>query len=165
MFPSGDQTVTPKNQTVTLEFQVVTGGRYDVDVTLESPTSEVIYKQIKKQFDSTAVSIHRCNLQVGEEHPLPGMENHATVLTQMETVTKNIHKDLNSILDYQTHPRLQVAQGRKRAEDLNERVLWWSVSETVCILFIAIGQVFLLRNFFSEKKPRQRNYPLKTTTS
>uniref|UniRef100_A0A182MK29 GOLD domain-containing protein n=1 Tax=Anopheles culicifacies TaxID=139723 RepID=A0A182MK29_9DIPT len=170
-----------KNQTVTLEFQVVSGGRYDVDVTLESPTGEVIYKQIKTQFDSyqfiaAATGVYAVcfsnefstfshkiiyiDLQVGEEQPLPGMEDHTTVLTLMETSAQDIHKGLNAMLDYQTHHRLREAQGRKRAEDLNERVLWWAVIETACILFIAIGQVFLLRNFFSEKKPSQMNYSL-----
>jgi hypothetical protein len=31
---------------------VVTGGQYDVDVTLEGPTQEIVYSQIKTQFDS-----------------------------------------------------------------------------------------------------------------
>ena len=31
--------------------QVVTGGHYDVDVILTDPTRNVLYKQIKKQYD------------------------------------------------------------------------------------------------------------------
>ncbi|XP_035778765.1 transmembrane emp24 domain-containing protein 7-like [Anopheles albimanus] len=170
-----------KQQTATLEFQVVSGGRYDVDVTLESPTGEEIYRQIKTQFDSyqftaSATGIYTAcfsnefstfshkivymDFQVGEEQPLPGIEEHATVLTQLESSAQEIHKALNAILDYQTHHRLREAQGRKRAEDLNERVLWWSLTETIAILVIAIGQVLVLRNFFSEKKPSQMSYQL-----
>ena len=33
-------------------LQVVTGGHYDVDVVLQDPTRKVLYKQIKKQYDS-----------------------------------------------------------------------------------------------------------------
>lgn len=33
-------------------FQVITGGQYDVDVELMAPNKEIIYKQIKSQFDS-----------------------------------------------------------------------------------------------------------------
>ena len=33
-------------------MQVVTGGHYDVDVVLTDPTRNVLYKQIKKQYDS-----------------------------------------------------------------------------------------------------------------
>ncbi|VDN32332.1 unnamed protein product [Gongylonema pulchrum] len=35
-----------------LEFQVVTGGQYDVDLTLEDDRGKVLYKGIKKQYDS-----------------------------------------------------------------------------------------------------------------
>ncbi|XP_058468235.1 transmembrane emp24 domain-containing protein 7 [Malaya genurostris] len=168
-----------KNQTATLEFQVVTGGQYDVDVSLESPTKEILYRQVKTQFDSHQFTAqvtgiyaacfsnefstfsHKLiymDFQVGDEQALPGIDEHATVLTQLETSSQEIHKSLNAILDYQTHHRLREAQGRKRAEDLNERVLWWSLTETVAILVIAVGQVIVLRNFFSEKKPSQMSY-------
>jgi protein ERP2 len=75
----------------------------------------------------------------------------------MESSAQEIHKSVNSITDYQTHHRLREAQGRKRAEDLNERVMWWSVLETLTILIITVGQVFVLKNFFAEKKPSQMN--------
>ncbi|XP_055525186.1 transmembrane emp24 domain-containing protein 3 isoform X1 [Wyeomyia smithii] len=120
-----------KNQTATLEFQVVTGGQYDVDVSLESPTKEILYRQVKTQFDShqfvaeatgTYVACfsnefstfsHKLiymDFQVGDELPLPGIDEHTTVLTQLETSSQEIHKSLNAILDYQTHHRLREAQ-------------------------------------------------------
>lgn len=70
----------------------------------------------------------------------------------MESSAEEVHKHLNSILDYQTHHRLREAQGRKRAEDLNNRVLLWSVMETLTILIISVGQVYVLRTFFTERK-------------
>ena len=44
------------------------------------------------------------------------------------------------ILD-QTHHRLREATGRKRAEDLNERVMIWSMGQTAVFIVISIGQV------------------------
>lgn len=76
----------------------------------------------------------------------------------MESSINEVHESLKKVIDYQTHHRLQEAQGRKRAEDLNERVLWWSLLETVVIATIAIGQVVILRNFFAEKKPSMMSY-------
>lgn len=70
----------------------------------------------------------------------------------METTSVNIHSSLNSIIDAQTHYRLNEAKGRKRAEDLNTRVLHWSVGETLLIIVIGIGQVMILRNFFTDRK-------------
>lgn len=72
---------------------------------------------------------------------------------QLESSAQDIHNALSTIIDYQTHHRLRESQGRKRAEDLNERVLWWSVLETLAVITIALGQVFVLRNFFTEKRP------------
>lgn len=50
------------------------------------------------------------------------------------------------------------AQGRKRAEDLNERVLWWSIAETFAILAISVTQILVLRNFFTDRSPSQSRY-------
>lgn len=71
----------------------------------------------------------------------------------MESSAQDIHKALNTIVDFQTHHRLREAQSRKRAEDLNERVLCWSICETFAVLLISFGQVFVLKNFFTDKKP------------
>ena len=46
-------------------------------------------------------------------------------------------------------------QGRKRAEDLNERVMIWSVFVTIAIFCAVMGQVCVLKSWFSEKKPSQ----------
>ncbi|XP_043588534.1 transmembrane emp24 domain-containing protein 7-like [Bombus pyrosoma] len=159
-----------QNTTAMLEFQVVTGGQYDVDVILEAPNTEIIYKQIKTQFDSHQFTAsisgvykacfsnefstfsHKLvymDFRVGDQLPVG---EHVTVMTQMESSAEEVHKHLNSILDYQTHHRLREAQGRKRAEDLNTRVLLWSIMETLTILIISVGQVYVLRTFFTERK-------------
>lgn len=163
-----------KNDTAMLEFQVVTGGQYDVDVTLEAPNKEVIYKQIKTQFDSHQFSAamsgpykacfsnefstfsHKLvymDFRVGNQMPMAGLGDHATVMTQMESSVEEVYKHLNNILDYQTHHRLREAQGRKNAEDLNDHVLKWSIVETVTIVTICVLQVYILKTFFTERKP------------
>ncbi|KAF0766847.1 transmembrane emp24 domain-containing protein 3 [Aphis craccivora] len=168
-----------KNTSTTLEYQVVTGGQYDVDVIIESPTKEILYRQVKSQFDShTFVATvsgpyaicfsnefstfsHKLvymDLQVGEEDALPGIGEQVTVMTQMETTSQDIHEYLNKIIDYQTHHRLKEAQSRKRAEDLNHHVALWSATETIAILLVAIVQVFMLKRFFTEKSPTQIQY-------
>lgn len=62
----------------------------------------------------------------------------------MESSAQNIHEKLKVVDDYQTHHRLREATGRKQAEDLNERVLWWSLGQTAVLLAIGIGQVRVL---------------------
>lgn len=84
----------------------MTGGQYDVDVTLEAPNKEIIYKQVKTQFDSypfvpTMSGVYKVcfsnefstfshklvymDFQVGNELPLPGLGEHVTVMTQVGT--------------------------------------------------------------------------------
>ncbi|XP_075302578.1 transmembrane emp24 domain-containing protein 7 isoform X1 [Opisthocomus hoazin] len=91
----------------TLEFQVITGGHYDVDCRLEGPDGAVLYKEMKKQYDSFTFTASRngtykfCfsnefstfthktvyfDFQVGEDPPLFPSENRATALTQLVQV-------------------------------------------------------------------------------
>jgi len=77
---------------------------------------------------------------------------HLTAMTMMETSAQTIHEKLKVVDDYQTHHRLREATGRKQAEDLNERVLWWSLGQTAVLVVIGIGQVLVLRSFFTDKR-------------
>jgi protein ERP2 len=173
--------VIEEGKTSTVEFQVVTGGQYDVDVIIEGPQKNKpqktqLYKQVKKQYDSFTWTAdvtgeyracfsnefstfsHKLvyvDFQVGEEEPLPGVGDHLTAMTQMESSAQEVHENLNSVVDYQTHHRLRETQGRKRAEDLNERIMVWSAFVTVAIFVVGFGQVLVLKSFFSEKKPSQ----------
>lgn len=84
--------------------QVVTGGSYDVDVLVEDPTRETIYRQVKSQYDSHTFTTQKegtyafcfsnefstfshkliyMDIQVGDEMPLPGLGEHTTVMTQV----------------------------------------------------------------------------------
>eukprot|EP00795_Rhopilema_esculentum_P003792 gene3792-15076_t len=168
--------VIKKDTKCTLEFQVVTGGHYDVDVTLKDPQGKILYDQKKKQYDSHQFKAevegeyifcfgnefssfaHKTvylDFQAGEEPPiLASMGKEHTALTQIETSSSNIHEALKVVIDYQTHHRLREMTGREEAEYLNERVQYWSIGQTVLIILISLLQVFVLRNFFAEKRDR-----------
>lgn len=161
-----------KDVETTLEFQVVTGGHYDVDVVVEGPGREILYREVKQQygqfqfkpkaagtyqvcfsneFSTFSHKLVYMDLQVGAEAPLPGIGEHMTAMTQMESSSLKVHENLNNVLDYQTHHRLQEAKGRKRAEEINERVLYWAVGESIAIVGIGLAQVLILKNFFGDK--------------
>ncbi|KAM7337186.1 hypothetical protein ACRRTK_003305 [Alexandromys fortis] len=201
-----------------LDYQVITGGHYDVDCYVQDPLGNVIYRETKKQYDSFT---HRTEVkgvylfcfsnefstfshktvyfdfQVGDEPPiLPDMGNRVTALTQhlfrnyamylsapivktkvllqecigvvfsqlgrmsaerdMESACVTIHEALKTVIDSQTHYRLREAQDRARAEDLNSRVSYWSVGETIALFVVSFSQVLLLKSFFTEKRPVNR---------
>ena len=49
------------------------------------------------------------------------------------------------------HSTLDFA-GRSFAEDLNDRVQWWSLGQTTVIILVGIGQVLVLRSFFTDRR-------------
>ncbi|XP_041356479.1 transmembrane emp24 domain-containing protein 7-like isoform X1 [Gigantopelta aegis] len=160
----------------TLEFQVITGGQYDVDMELVAPNGQILYKDVKKQYDSFTWTADQTgvykfcfsnefstfshkvvyfDLEVGDEKPIVDeMEGnaHATAMTMMESGCVNIHESLRFIADGQTHYRLREAQGRVFAKHLRSGVMYWSIGQTAIILLVSIGQVFVLRGFFADKK-------------
>ncbi|MCP9259839.1 Transmembrane emp24 domain-containing protein 7, partial [Dirofilaria immitis] len=148
-----------------IEYQVVTGGQYDVDMTLQDKGGKILYKGVKKQYDSFSWKTesegtykvcfsnefstfsHKVvymDWQKGDEdHLLANVDkvtSRIVAMTQLEASASAIGDRLKLIDDYQTHHRLREATGRKRAEDLNERVLLWSLGQTAIIITLGIAQ-------------------------
>ncbi|XP_072173618.1 transmembrane emp24 domain-containing protein 3-like [Diadema setosum] len=165
-----------KDVKIILEYQVVTGGQYDVDAVLKSPSGAVVYKEKRKQYDTFTWTADQTGVVefcfsnefstfahktvyfdfvAGDDDPLiRDIGAHATALTQLETSCVTIHEALKAVINFQTHYRLREAKGRSRAEGLNQRVQLWSLGEFILILIIGIGEVIVLRSFFSVSKPR-----------
>ncbi|UJR30894.1 hypothetical protein I4U23_018404 [Adineta vaga] len=161
-----------------LEFQVVTGGNYDVDMEFKSPSGKIIYKEAKKQYDQIEKTADEEGVYVfcfsnefstishkviyidwkvdgDSEHEIKGENPQVAqgALTMIESKVNNIHENLEKTIDYQTHHRLREATGRARAEDLQERVQIWSLGQFILIIIVAIGTVLLLRSFFTDRRP------------
>jgi hypothetical protein len=156
-----------------VEFQVVTGGNYDVDMIMKSPRGKILYQDQKKQYDSFrhqaeeegiyevcfsnefSTFTHKVvffDWTVGDEAPLLAPSSPEKALTFLESAAQSIHDKLNKILDDQTHYRLREAQGRAHAEDLNERVQIWSIMQLAVVVVIGVLQVTLIRSFFSNRR-------------
>ncbi|KAF4082942.1 hypothetical protein AMELA_G00134380 [Ameiurus melas] len=155
-----------------VDYQVIAGGNYDVDCFVTDPMNNALYEERKKQYDSlthtTALkgvykicfsnefstfshkTVYLEFRSGDDERLLPGMKQ--TALTQMESTCLSIHEILKVVADTQTKYRLREAQDRLRAEDLNERVSYWSIGQSVIICVVSIGQVLMLKSFFKEKK-------------
>jgi hypothetical protein len=162
-----------KGVSTIVEFQVVTGGNYDVDMTMKAPSGKILYQDQKKQYDSFkhmaeeegiyevcfsnefSTYTHKVvfvDWQVGDEAPLISPGSPEKAMTFMESSVQSIHEKLNQILDDQTHYRLREAQGRAHAEDLHDRVQLWSVAQLIVIFLVAVMQITLIRSFFSNRR-------------
>ncbi|KAF8368103.1 hypothetical protein PRIPAC_85932 [Pristionchus pacificus] len=157
---------------VLFEFQVVTGGQYDVDLTVEDPHGKILYKGQKKQYDSInfktdspgeykacfsnefSTFSHKVvymDWQIGDGNSLhsgpkgaAAVAAHAQATSTLDTLATSIGDKLRVVDDYQTHHRLREATGRKRAEELNERVLIWSLGQTAIVVVIGVPSSLVL---------------------
>ena len=94
-----------------------------------------------------------------KEAPLPirggrGMDDGQYSMTMIESSAVQIHESLNAIIDYQTHHRLQEAKSRSLAENIFERVNYWSIGQTIIMLGMSFIQVFTLKRLFVDKRDR-----------
>lgn len=171
--------VIPKDKSFTIEYQVISGGKFDVDCHIASPSSKNLYKEQKQQYDvfshkaeeageyticfsnEFSTFAHKTvyfELDYDDESMnAPGVDEegaHATALTQLESSAYTIHEMLKHVSDYQTHHRMKERIGRELAEFLCDRVQNWSVGQTVIIIIVGFGQVYMLKKLFNKTPPR-----------
>jgi len=178
-----------RNVASSLEFQVVSGGNYDVDVELIGPNETPLYHSERKQYDIFSwTTTHRgeyrfCfsnefstfthklvyfHFMAGDEDQekkpvLTGPRQNPEHLTQMEQAALNIRESLTKAEDHQTHYRLREFQGRVFAEEIGTGVFYWSSGVTVAILLVGIAQIVVLRSMFSgDAASRRRQFVIPT---
>lgn len=163
-----------ENVQLTLEFQVVEGGKNDVDCKIEDPKQRVLYEVKKKNYDTyqTMTKIggeykicfsnefstftHKIvyfDLQVGEDDDArlwdPEADKKDLALQQTEMSTVTVYNKLKSIIDYQTHHRLKEVSERHFAEGLRDRVQLWSLLQFIIMITVSLVQVLIVRSFFN----------------
>lgn len=154
-------------------YKVLRGGNTDVDAWILSPNGKVMYKAEQKKedkvlFDSSYGDYQFCfgnqfstfskklvyfdvrkeqidNLAVEAGNKIP------TVKSAAESTCDNIHEVMSLVVDYQRDYRLKEVVGRYVADHINIGVTWWSIGQTLVIMVIGFGQVFILKTFFTEK--------------
>ncbi|XP_050406593.2 transmembrane emp24 domain-containing protein 3 [Patella vulgata] len=163
-----------ESQEIIFEYKVIRGGKLDVDAKVISPNGKILYKQRQKQFDTFELepqngefkfcfsnefstishkviffSIRPKNVkslsgQLGLKVP--------TVKSASETSMDNINEYMTAVVDFQRIYRLKEAIGRHLGENLGQRVMWWSVFQTIIIVSTGFGQVLILKFLFTEKR-------------
>ncbi|XP_060708832.1 transmembrane emp24 domain-containing protein 3-like [Hemiscyllium ocellatum] len=155
-------------------FQVVAGGHYDVDCFIEDPRRRMIYRKHKIRQDSLAVKVELSgvysfcfgnqfstfshkkiyfHLEVGEEIPIfATAEGKDSALTQLEASCLSIHTALRSVMNMQTQQRVQALIDHLHAEDMNSHIIYWASSETIILFLVTVGQVIILKRFFTDKR-------------
>lgn len=90
---------------------------------------------------------------IGDEGKMITLDDASTApMTQLETSIVNIYDAMKVVELYQNHHRIREANGRLVAQSLNEKVMMWSLGQSLVVLVMGIVQVYVLRQFFAEKK-------------
>ncbi len=156
------------------EYSVIKGGQNDVDVSVESPNGKILYKETKQKSDlfrfisghgiftfcfsnefstfTHKVVYFDVHLETMDTLPVVMGDNRPTANTHMEDSMEVIHQSSLKVMDVQTEYRLNEARGRHQAEDLNHGVQIWSIGQAIVILCAGMGQVLVLKTFFTEKR-------------
>ncbi|ESO05884.1 hypothetical protein HELRODRAFT_159966 [Helobdella robusta] len=158
------------------EFRVLRGGNYDIDVLVESPSGKEIYNQVRKtndhimfqiswgtfkfcfsnQFSTITHKIVYFEIRPEDHKPLAveGGRKGPSANTQVEESMEVIHSMATKIMEHQMKYRLSEARGRNEADLLNEHVQTYSIIQAVIILVVGLGELFILKMFFTEKRPK-----------
>ncbi|BHF83681.1 Transmembrane emp24 domain-containing protein 7 [Sparganum proliferum] len=161
-----------------IEFQVISGGNFDVDVTMRDPKNKVV-KAFKREqynyfdyepkmngdyqlcfsneFSSFTHKVVYFSWETSEDHVDADEAETAAPLTKMDNSLLAIQENLRQAEKFQTRNRLQEEASRNFIEDLNDRVTWGSIAQACIIVVVAVGQVYLLRSLFKDPVHHKRS--------
>lgn len=156
-----------------LVYKVLRGGNNDINVEILSPNGKVVYSADRKtedkvlfyssfgeyqvcfdnEFSTFSHKVVYFDLRKEEIDNLAveAGNNVPTVKTAAESSCDNIHEVMTMVVDYQRDYRLKEVMGRYLADVVNSGVMWWSVGQTIIVMVIGFGQVFILKTFFTER--------------
>lgn len=161
-----------------IDFKVLKGGNLDIDVEIRSPKGKILYRDFRRKHDTLPLEVsvgiftfcfsnafssltHKVvhfNLRPSEmdtralAREVDSAAVRPGVNTMVDQMMETIHAFTTKVMQYQTVYRLNEAQGRYIAETLNWRVTWWSTVQALIIMATGLGQLFVLKRFFTDRR-------------
>ncbi|KAF0982833.1 hypothetical protein FDP41_010812 [Naegleria fowleri] len=141
--------VKKPNAKVLLQFQVSSGGYLDIDLTISSPNGVLVHEskgETEGKYTFTAVETVTFEIHVGDL-----FDPNLTKLDEKDPIVKSVLRlteGLSEIQQEQKFYRTREESHRDLAETTNTKVMFWGIAEMIGIVVMAVGQVFVLRQFF-----------------
>ncbi|XP_064600243.1 transmembrane emp24 domain-containing protein eca-like isoform X2 [Liolophura sinensis] len=102
-------------------------------------------------FSSGQLRVH-LDIQVGE-HAVDYQQIQAKdKLSELQLRVRQLLDQVEQITKEQNYQRYREERFRQTSESTNQRVLWWSISQTVILLVTGFWQMKHLKSFFEAKK-------------
>jgi len=163
-----------RGEKVVSSFNVAAGGFLDIDIKVFGPDNKIIYEADREkegsfQFIATQSGEHRLcfgnqmstvtgktvsfHLYVGNalaQHHAAKKEH----LTPLEGSILKLSENLHQVRDSQEYIKVRERACRSTSESTNERVMWWSIVESLALVMMAVFQIYWLRRFFERKQTK-----------
>jgi len=102
-------------------------------------------------FAGGKIRVH-LNIQIGE-HTINYSEVAAKdKLTELQLRVRQLLDQMEQVTKEQSYQRIRESRFRTTSESTNNRVLWWSVGQTVVLVVAGLWQMRHLKGFFEAKK-------------
>ncbi|CAI2732917.1 unnamed protein product [Schistosoma spindalis] len=168
-----------------LEFNVISGGNYDVDMRLEDPHRKIIKllhrsSSDKVNIDVAVEGIYKVcfsNYFSSISHKIVSMTwrnsssnpsestSFSGVSTQISGSLYNLHSSVSKATTQQFESRILLTRSYSNAIFLYNRVLYWSIGQALIIILFGIGQVLVMRSFFSSPSNQRSTKPIPMSTT
>ncbi|CAH8821599.1 unnamed protein product [Trichobilharzia szidati] len=178
----------PASKQYVFSYHVIHGGQNDVDIKIKDPRQQVVsnvergtedditFKTastngtysfcFSNEFSSISHKLIYFEIRPEDYETLAeeaGLPVYPTVMSLLESVVEVLHHFLSRAESLEIELKNRDYGDFLVAEDLNAAVFVWSVIITVVVVVTTLGQVTILKNFFSEKKvayssPMTANY-------
>ncbi|CAH8626548.1 unnamed protein product [Heterobilharzia americana] len=172
-----------KGSNFSFQFYVISGGNYDVDAELSDPHHKVIdlasrsslhtFKITGSQKGAYRVcfsnSFSTVTHKVVSLMWINGSDNSQwthvgapSLDTTISISLNNIHSTIYNAVTQLFENRVLLTRSYSYAVSLNKRVLYWSLGQAIIIILFGIGQVIVMRSFFSSSSSKQFIKPIPT---
>jgi hypothetical protein len=157
--------------TVSIVFQVNTGGRNDIDLNVKGPDGRIIYQRRREQegrytfqaplngmytvcfsnqmssFSSKQISF---DIDVGKETEKETEKPED--LSPLETSISQLSNLLATVQSEQKYLKMREIRHKLTTDSTNTRVIWWNIFEAFAVVGMSVFQIYYLKRFFEDKR-------------
>uniref|UniRef100_A0A182V8W3 GOLD domain-containing protein n=2 Tax=gambiae species complex TaxID=44542 RepID=A0A182V8W3_ANOME len=110
-----------------------------------------MYSNSTAWFSGSQLRVH-LDIQVGEHTIDYANVAQKEKLTELQLRIRQLLDQVDQITKEQNYQRYREERFRQTSDSTNQRVLWWSVAQTVVLLIMGVWQMRHLKSFFEAKK-------------
>lgn len=124
-----------------------------ISFTSHTPGEHVIcmYSNSSAWFSGSQLRVH-LDIQVGEHAINYGDVVQKEKLSELQLRIRQLLDQVEQITKEQNYQRYREERFRQTSESTNQRVLWWSIGQTMILVVMGAWQMRHLKSFFEAKK-------------